>query len=236
MKMPEQIEPQLTRREAWLGRCYLPIHIFVLPILLAVFPRVTGIPLSPVRSNVLYYAISAVYVLVCMAPFLRRTLEPFCEYPGWCVWSAVSGYFLYIFFSWIVSLAAVLLAGENASPPGNAVIAELLRANPRAIFPVVALLAPLVEETLFRGALFGGALAGGRRITGYVVSTVLFALYHVWQLPFTGYGWGALLYGLIYLPAGLVLARTYEMSGSLWTSMLLHAVINTLSMLVLLRM
>ena len=93
-----------------------------------------------------------------------------------------------------------------------------------------------MEETLFRGALFGGALAGGRRITGYVVSTVLFALYHVWQLPFTGYGWGALLYGLIYLPAGLVLARTYEMSGSLWTSMLLHAVINTLSMLVLLRM
>lgn len=236
MNMPEDLQPQLSRREAWLGRGYLPVHIFILPILLDLFPRVTGIALSPVRSNALYYALGTVYVLLCMGPFLRRTLEQFLDYPGWCVWSAVSGYFLYVFLSWIVGLAAVLLAGDNASPPNNEVIAELLRANPRAIFPVIGLLAPVVEESLFRGALFGGALANGRRVTGYVVSTALFALYHVWQLPFTGYGWGALLYGLLYLPAGVVLARTYEMSGSLWASMLLHAAINTLSMLVMLRL
>ena len=236
MNMPEEIQPQLTRREIWLGRCYLPVHMFVLPILLAVFPRVTGITISTGRSNALYYAISIVYVLLCMGPFLRRTLEQFCSYPGWCFWSAVSGYFLYIFFSWIVGLIAVLILKDNVSLPNNDLISELLRSNFQAICPVLVLIAPVVEESLFRGALFGGALAKGRRMTGYVVSTVLFALYHVWQLPFSGYPWTSLLYGLIYIPAGVVLARTYEMSSSLWSSILLHAAINTMSMLVMLNM
>ena len=236
MKLPDLFAPQLTRRDIWLGRCWLPIHIFVIPLLLELFAEVSGVEISPARSNALYYIISMAFILLFLGKYLRRTLEPLCDHPGWSGWVAFSGYLIHMFLSGIVGLGAMMFAGEQGASPTAVAAAELLAENPRAVFCVVCVLAPVVEETLFRGVLLGGALAKGRRKWGYISSIVLFAIYHVWMLPFTGYGWQSLLYAILYVPAGVVLARTYEMSGSLWTGIILHAVINAVSVITMLMM
>ena len=84
-------------------------------------------------------------------------------------------------------------------------------------------LAPIVEEAIFRGALFG-LLRHKNRAAAYAVSALAFCLYHVYSQALTDPR--ELLFILEYLPAGLLLARCYERTDSLWGSILLHALNN----------
>ncbi|MEM9079860.1 MAG: type II CAAX endopeptidase family protein [Verrucomicrobiota bacterium] len=77
-------------------------------------------------------------------------------------------------------------------------------------------LAPLVEEVVFRGALFP-ALARGRSVGfSVVVTTVLFAFIHNYNL-----------YGLLSVSFfGVATCFLYRATGSLWTAIFYHAFYN----------
>ena len=89
-------------------------------------------------------------------------------------------------------------------------------------------MAPFVEEVLFRGLIFGGLRDKSRGIA-YAVSCLLFALLHTWQLAAASWDPAYLLLVVQYLVPGAVLAWSYEHSGTLWTSVALHAAANALS-------
>lgn len=78
--------------------------------------------------------------------------------------------------------------------------------------------APFVEEVLFRGLLYGWLRQRMPVPVAVVVSAAIFSVAHI--IP-------------ILLPAlfvmGLTLAIAYELSGSLWLSILLHAMHNALT-------
>ena len=98
---------------------------------------------------------------------------------------------------------------------------------------IVVFLAPFVEEVLFRGLVFGN-LRGKSRTVAYLVSCLLFALLHVWQFAVVNRDLAYFLLMVQYLVPGLVLAWVYDHSGTLWTSIGLHAAANALSAWVLL--
>lgn len=83
---------------------------------------------------------------------------------------------------------------------------------------LAGVVAPLVEETFFRGVLYGWLRARLPVVVAVASSAALFALVHF--IP-------------ILLPAlfamGLILALAYELSGSLWLAILLHAIQNSLA-------
>ena len=121
----------------------------------------------------------------------------------------------------------------------NLVIANRLNLNdtsisaqiddaPHTTLLIVILLAPFVEEVLFRGLVFGN-LRRRSRLTGYAVSCALFALLHVWQFALVNQDITYFLLMVQYLVPGIVLAWCYEHSGTLWTSIALHAAANALS-------
>ena len=64
----------------------------------------------------------------------------------------------------------------------------------------------------------------------YVVSILLFSLYHVWQFAFLYKDVTYLLYMLQYLPITFALTWCYEYTGSLWTAIFFHASNNYLAM------
>ena len=94
---------------------------------------------------------------------------------------------------------------------------------------LVVLLAPFVEEVLFRGLVFG-CLKEKSRIFAYILSCALFAFLHVWTAAVSNWDLGYLILMLQYLVPGLVFAWAYEHSGTLWTSILLHMLVNALSL------
>ena len=93
---------------------------------------------------------------------------------------------------------------------------------------IVILLAPFVEEVLFRGLVFGN-LKAKSRFAAYAVSCALFALLHVWQFALKSQDVTYFWLMVQYLVPGAVLAWAYEHSGTLWTSIGLHAAANALS-------
>ena len=93
---------------------------------------------------------------------------------------------------------------------------------------IVIFLAPFVEEVLFRGLVFGN-LKHKSRTVAYAVSCLLFALLHVWQFAVKRQDITYFLLMVQYLVPGLVLAWAYDHTGTLWSSVLLHAAANALS-------
>ena len=79
-----------------------------------------------------------------------------------------------------------------------------------------------------------GNLKGKSRTVAYLVSCLLFALLHVWQFAVVNRDLTYFLLMVQYLVPGLVLAWVYDHSGTLWTSIGLHAAANALSAWVLL--
>jgi len=103
-----------------------------------------------------------------------------------------------------------------------------LGAAPHSTVLIVVFLAPLVEEAVFRGYVFGN-LREYSRWGAYLFSCLLFAFLHVWQYVTGPHEIGYLLLMAQYIVPGLVMAWTFERCGSLWGSILLHGIINGLS-------
>ena len=110
-------------------------------------------------------------------------------------------------------------------------IAAQVSAAPRTTALIVIFLAPFVEEVLFRGLVFG-CLREKSAVVGYAVSALLFAFSHVWTFALSAWDVSYLTLMLQYLAPGLVFAWAYDRSGTLWTSILLHAAVNALALYV----
>ena len=107
---------------------------------------------------------------------------------------------------------------------------ELLRAEPGKIGAVTVVMAPLLEELMFRGGVFG-TLRRWNRAAAYIGCLLLFALLHTWQYAL--YDPKYLLFILQYLPAGWLLCRCYEKTECIWASILLHVMNNSFALLLL---
>jgi membrane protease YdiL (CAAX protease family) len=86
---------------------------------------------------------------------------------------------------------------------------------------LAVIIAPLFEEIFFRGFLFRAFASSWGWVAGAAVSSAVFGIAHL-QLD-------------VFLPLfalGLMLAWVYQRTGSLWTSISLHALFNGLSVLV----
>ena len=99
------------------------------------------------------------------------------------------------------------------------------------MFAVAVLLAPIVEEPLFRGLLYG-QIRRRSRAAAYCVSVLLFCFYHVWQYLLLD--WRYIFQMINYVPASVGLCYSYEKSGTVWAPIAFHMFINAVSMSVLL--
>ena len=129
-------------------------------------------------------------------------------------------------FVLLAALSLVLNAiSASITNPNSDEIASEVTVNRGAIYLVALILAPITEELLFRGVVFG-SIRRKNRILAYVISALVFSFYHVWQYFFTGYDPSLFINVLQYIPPSIALAYCYERSGSIWTSMFLHSMIN----------
>jgi membrane protease YdiL (CAAX protease family) len=111
-----------------------------------------------------------------------------------------------------------------------------------AIFaiPTVCVLAPILEELIFRVGLYGllRGRAGSSRsrvVFAAAVTTLAFALYHVWVYAVAYKEPLYFLYALQYLCIPIGLVALYEKSGSITLPIVFHAMWNTLSVVITLR-
>lgn len=227
-------ENLMTRGELIAAAIYLPIHVVCLPFavewLAGVLPSMRD--LTNAQLNVFCYGLGLAFMLIALHGFLRRNFDAALDAKGRWFIGILSGYALNVGLSFLLSSLLILLRFNiGASPNNQAVMAEAATQFGR-IAVVTIVMAPMVEEPLFRGLIFG-CLRPRSRILAYFVSAFAFALYHVWQYIYVSGDFSLLVYCVLYLPASFGLAWAYERGGSIWSSIALHAGMNALSVFVL---
>ena len=203
---------------------WLPMHVYGLPrLLLRLRPGFTASGL-----NFWTYAIGAgLLTLLCLG-FLRRDFDRIWERPLYILGQILLGYGLLMAANLLVSILVYALMPE--ANPNNEAVLDLAKVARGRILAITVVLAPLLEELIFRGGIFG-LLRRWNRWLAYVVCILVFGIYHVWHYALSDPL--ALLYLLQYLPAGYVLCRSYEKTECIWTSILLHMLNNSISLLAL---
>jgi membrane protease YdiL (CAAX protease family) len=145
------------------------------------------------------------------------------EKPGRTILMTI-GTFLLMYLVVLAYGVAVDVSGADFLEPDQQVPDEFYDSDLALSVLGVAIVlgAPLAEEIFFRGFLYGGT----RRITGFVLAAVItgfiFSLAHYNQglvIPFTA--------------IGVLLALSYERSGTLWVPIGAHFLFNLVSFSIL---
>ena len=225
----------MQKSERIIGNIYIPIHIFLLPWLLTfiysnLLQNVNAVLDSP-NLNLIYYVISFIFVLVFMFRFLKKSFSDLLDSLLPSLQAVVLAYFLNYIAVFLISLFLDYVL-DGAVNPNTQEIVSQTKLNTNVMIVVGVLLAPVVEEALFRGALFG-TLRTKSRVLAYIVSTLAFAVYHLWQYFSVGFEWSMLLYLLQYIPPSIALCWCYERSGSIWSPIVLHSLVNFISIKIL---
>ncbi|MEA5041742.1 MAG: type II CAAX endopeptidase family protein [Oscillibacter ruminantium] len=217
------------------GTIFFVVYLLVLPFATEPLFRLISILLDVnigkgLQNTIYYYVIFALTVIIFHG-LLARTSRNLMDNLGTAAKTLGAGLIALYGLNELVYRLTHMLIGTQTNLNDMTINAQIDTA-PRSTLVIVILLAPFVEEVLFRGLVFGG-LRSHSRTVAYLVSCLLFAFLHVWQ-----YAWGshdvAYFWLMVqYLVPGMVLAWAYDHSGTLWTSVGLHAAANALSVLAL---
>lgn len=223
----------MTAGEQIAGVVFFVIYLLVLPFATGPIFRFTerlidtNIPRHV--ENLIYYYVLFVVTVVIFHGFLGRTTRNFFDRFAFSGKTVLVGLIGFYGLNELVYRLVNLVITSRTNLNDTTISAQIDDA-PRSTLLIIIFLAPFVEEVLFRGLVFGN-LKNKSRPLAYVVSCALFALLHVWQFAVVHQDATYFLLCVQYLVPGLVLAWAYEHSGTLWSSIAVHAVVNALSAL-----
>ena len=218
-------EPLLPQSKTKLLWCWMAFQYLLLPQLVSV---TLGVICSDALVNFVYHLLSFLGVFLILGESLPSDFRRAAAHPKRCVLVCVLSLMVYYAASWVVTVVIVRLDPGFANRNNETIL--LLRQEGlllTALFTIF--LAPLSEECLFRGLIFGQTLKKSR-MGAYALSAVCFALIHVMGYLGTYTPLQLVLSLVQYLPAGLILAWSYEKSGTIAVPILIHMIVNAISM------
>ena len=220
------IGPGLTKTQTLLGWLYLPFFLVLNSLLLSVLARTFHLKMTELQRQMAYFAMNFAFVILVFHRWYLRSFRGLSRRFWPFVQTFILGAVMYFALGRLLSLLlASLMRGGTAN---NQVLVSFIHQNELLMLILTVFIAPVVEETLFRGVVFG-SLHGISRYLAYAVSGLVFALAHV--LPHYG-GLNLLqmaVQTLVYLVPPVALGWTYEKSGTILCPILLHAFINALA-------
>jgi len=221
-----------SRREWIFGLVYLLVHLLFIQIILVeillLFASIFGFALTDILFNVIWLLVALVVLVLFLGEYLRNSFSRFLEYGLSNLTTVLGGYGIYWALSLPLTMLLYVLLPELTNP-NNDIVMEMAARDFGPMFAIGVLLAPVVEEIFFRGAIFA-PLRKVNRLLAYAVSSLLFGFWHVVQPMIFDFSPLLFVTMLIYIPAGVALARVYERSGSIWTPIALHMLINAVAL------
>jgi membrane protease YdiL (CAAX protease family) len=139
---------------------------------------------------------------------------------AWSLLKAVGSFMIPVLISGVVVGVGVLLKKVSfADPENGATLLLTMIFDIPAVF-IFSVTTVFVEEYIFRGVVLTEFLQDGKRTTGLVVSSLLWAAYAIVEvLPLDEFSWaGAGLLILYYIAVGCAASGLYSMTRSLWVS------------------
>ncbi len=215
-----------SQKELRFGWRYLLFQLIFLAYLLSLALGLLQIYVDNIGFNLLYFVINLVSVLVIFRRFYGRTLRDLPQSILRIPLYGLGGFFGIQILGIVIGNLIVRI-----DPGFFNVNDQSVEAMGQEAFYLTAIMtvgiAPIVEETLYRGVVFGSLYRRSPALA-YVVSVCLFAFIHISEYVGLYPPRTLLLCFLQYVPAGLCLAASYQYSGTILTPILIHAAVNAL--------
>ncbi len=216
----------LTYREISWGSRYLLFSLLVLSSLLQTLSVALGSPLTSLSRNFLYFLINFLAGLWIFRPLLTRSAKVIPARVKEFLLTVVLGTAGYFACAWgLEFVISRLVPGFANANDGS--IALLARENFLLTAIGTVLLVPPFEECMYRGLILG-LLHQRAPKAALPLSALIFALVHV--VGYVGV-YSPLALGIAvvqYLPAGFFLGWAYQKSGTLFSPILIHAIVNAI--------
>jgi len=225
---PTFIAPR--RGEIIFGLVYLVLHMLFIGPIIYLLAHAFDVTLSAIALNLIYLLTATLVLMLVMRHYLIASFARFRAY-GFLQNLKVFGLGFAIRYGSAIplSILILILLPDFYTTPNTEAVHVMAYEHFLSTAFLAIVLAPIVEELLFRGALYGG-LRKKSKVLAYLVSTLLFAFLHILSflslIPTTT----LFLMMLLYIPSGIALAWAYEKSGSIWTPILLHALMNFIAL------
>lgn len=213
----------MTKTEQAIGWPYLVIQLFFIPVLVVFIDYWFNLQLSEAMLQVVIFTLNFLLTLAIFHRFLFHELKA-ARNIGNVLLIAVIGFVLYFSLNIAANFVVFILQPDHINA-NNETINALANQEFTLMAIGAVLLAPITEETIFRGLLFG-TLYRKNAALGYILSTLIFAAVHVVGYIGTQDAFSLLISLIQYLPAGLALGWAYARSGTIMTPMLIHALVN----------
>ncbi len=217
----------LSRGEILCGICYILFSQLALPYLLQLGNGLLASPLGITELNFVYFLTNFLAVIWLFRRFLIQSWRYSLRMPLTVLWYAILGYLGSDLLSSLVSYLCFRIDPSFYNLNNQVVLGELKSAFLLTVVGTV-ILVPVAEETLFRGVVFRG-LYDKSRVWAYIVSCLVFAAIHVVGYIGTYSPLHCLLALLQYIPAAYCLCWVYCQTGTIITPMLMHALVNGMS-------
>lgn len=221
---------EMRRSEKIGGVIWLLVYMFLMSLLVALVLALLGYSWDAVLANRVFFLANFLITCVLFRNFLSDSLSVAAKKPLRFFKGILLGFCLYWIGQVVMTTLYDVIAPDlwAANDEGIEGVAEM---SFGVMWAGAVLLGPLVEETLMRGLIFGN-LRKKSRILAYAVSILAFGLIHVlghitdpkmdvWNFVLN---WG------LYMVPSIVLAVTYEYTGTIWGPTVLHMLLNALSM------
>ena len=213
------------------------VGIGVVSILFTLALRLAGVSAAHIRKSPDAMSVIAVVaqvildlgLLAYLAANIRlRFHTPFWRTIGWHpletpLASRTLPYFAFVLGGF--SLAAIVAVAESLFPPKHPLPIQTMTENPHAalLFMLSAVLvAPIVEETIFRGYLYPVAARSFGVAAGIIITGTLFGVLHAGQL------WGGWWQIALLVIVGIVFTIARAATRTVVASYILHASYNAL--------
>ena len=227
-KKTTKLAIRVTDKEQIWGLFYL-LFTFLLPTLLGLLNGLLASPLQDAWFNFLYFALNFIFIIWIFHDFFKRCLVHIGQHFWLFLLVILVGTVVYWLCNWGLSFLFSILFPRFSNLNDGSIIA-MAHDNFLIMFIGTVVFVPVAEEALHRGLVFG-SLYTKSHFAAYILSAAIFSAVHIihyigaYSLPHV------LLAFVQYLPAGLILAWAYRKSGSIFASILIHAVVNAIALI-----
>ena len=167
-------------------------------------------------------------IVYLMLPLLKDCWRHFEEYPSMILYKGISLYIPYMFTNSILQTILFTFTGTN-SGVNQEIANKLFEAAPIALAIPAILIAPIVEECIFRGVIFRGM-----RVFGFwpaaIVSGFAFGFLHCISDIVTA-NWSGLWFIIVYTSMGVFMCKAYENSKNIFGAISLHMFSNIIAII-----
>ncbi len=221
-----------THRETRNGWIFLAFSMLAMPLALGMVNTLLDSPLPEAMLNFVYYCINFAGTVLIFRNYLSDALRVGSRRLFPVVWYALLGYLGSNALGSILLRLTVILLPQYVNVNDLSLIL-MIREEPLLAIAVV-LLVPVAEECIYRGLIFRN-LYSKSALAAYFVSMAAFSAIHVLGYLDVLTPQQILASFLQYLPAGYCLAWCYRQTGTILTPILMHMIVNAMSLYSMMR-